>query len=622
MLNRKLVIFILALTVIVCGVPIAYADGVMATSTEALQFEDMPSSEHWSHASLQAAVDNGLLSGFSEGGHMYIKSTDTLTRAQMAAIVNRAFGAASEADLSSVRDVPSYEWFAQDMARGVKMKTFMLDTLMRPADSITRQEAFVVLARAFKLKNTDTAYSALNAFSDKADIASWALGHLNAMAKAGYINGSGGKLAPAATITRAEFAKVMDNMVKQYIDEAGTYTSVVASGNIIIRVSDVILDGVTVNGDLVVADGVGDGDATFNNVKIIGRAVIRGGGENSIRFTGSATDVPNIVIARGDDGKVRIYTEDGVVLAEAEVDSDGEVILDGSFGNVVVESAGVKVTLNAGTTVTSATISGEGSTVTLNEGSTITTATVSGQNVSIGGTGSLGSVTVATGGSNASITTPNTQITVAPDVSGVTAGGGTPVDPGDTVENNDEGNDVVEEEPIAGGGGGGGATVPTPVLSITEVTASGTSVIPVAGLYLIPGSADENNTAIDIEITNTAAVNYGVTLTIDNANDQTVAFASSTGLDRVYVDALSLYDGVTFVDISRMFDRLGTSPSGYYLNASGVQVNGSTLSAFEDSVTAAFDRMSNGEIYTVTVTLTPVGGSAGSLTFYVQKIII
>ena len=98
-----------------------------------------------------------------------------------------------------------------------------------------------------------------------------------------------------------------------------------------------------------------------------------------------------------------------------------------------------------------------------------------------------------------------------------------------------------------------------------------------------------------------------------------VASASSTGLDKVYIDLLSVHGDVSFSDISRMFDRLGTSPSGYYLGDSDVRIEGSDSEAFQASITAAFDRMSDGEVYTVTVTLAPAGGTAGSLIFDVQK---
>jgi hypothetical protein len=609
MFKKKVLVIALALAMMLGGVPLTYAVDAAPAAEPVLEFADMPADNYWSTGALQAAVDNGLLNGFTEGEETTIRPKASLTRAQMAAIVNRAFGASVEdpltieAFLAGDIDVQSTAWYASDMAKAVHMGTFMLDSKMRPEENITRQEAFAVLARAFKLKDSGAEYTALNQFSDKNDISPWAAAELSGMAAAGYIQGSDGMLKPLATITRQEFATVMDNMVKQYIDKAGTYRKVAESGNVMIRVSGVVLKGATINGDLIVADGVGAGEADFQNIKVTGRLVIRGGGENSITFSGFDTDIPNIIIARGSDGKVRIITEDGLVLAEAEISGDGEVILQGNFGNINVTGDGVKLIISKGTTVDSMVISGA--------------------DASISGPGELTEVLVASGGQGASITTPDTVITVDTGVTGVTAGGGTPVTPGETVTNNEEGDGIVEEIGFGGGGGGGvlPPAVPTPVLSITEITVDNGAgrVDPAGSLYVIPPTADETNTAIDIEITNTADVAYAVTLTIKNSSDLTVATASSAGLDQVYIDLLSVYEGVTFYDLSRMFDRLGTSPSGYYLDAAGNQVSGSTLSAFEDSVTAAFARMSDGEIYEVTVTATPTGGSAGSLSFEVRK---
>ncbi|MGI6720634.1 MAG: S-layer homology domain-containing protein [Anaerovoracaceae bacterium] len=359
MFKRKVLLVALALALV-----LGLASGAFAvedvTAGHSIEFKDMPEEGFWSYPALSAAVENGLLDGFEEGGARYIKPEASLTRAQMATIVNRAFGAQAAAALTGVTDVPSYTWYAPEMQKAVQMGTFMLDTKMRPNDSITRQEAFVVLARAFKLQDADKAYKPLNAFSDKADIADWAKPNLSAMAGAGYIQGSGGYLQPKASITRAEFATVMDNMVKQYIDVAGTYTEVVADGNVIIRVPGVTLDGVKVKGDLVIGDGVGEGDAILKNITVTGRALIRGGGENSVKFIGSETDVQNIVIARGSDGKVRILTEDGAVLAEAEVDSDGDVILEGTFGSVTVLADDITVTA-VGATLTDVAVDGQNS---------------------------------------------------------------------------------------------------------------------------------------------------------------------------------------------------------------------------------------------------------------------
>ena len=63
-------------------------------------FKDMPSGDDG--ACLQRAVDNNLLTGFEDET---IRPADAITRAQMAAITDRAFGASQAADISSYTDV-------------------------------------------------------------------------------------------------------------------------------------------------------------------------------------------------------------------------------------------------------------------------------------------------------------------------------------------------------------------------------------------------------------------------------------------------------------------------------------------------------------------------------------
>lgn len=628
MFKRKVVLWALALAMILGGIPGVSAQEASAAA-EPMSFADMPAESYWSFASLNAAVKNGLLNGFDVNGTDYIKPEAALTRAQMATVVNRAFGAKVAASLAGVADVPSYSWFAADMGKAIHMGTFMKDTKMRPNDNITRQEAFVVLARAFVLKSADT--SPLNAFSDKAQIASWALPELSAMKAAGYIQGSGGMLKPLDTITRAEFATVMDNMVKQYIDVAGTYTEVVAKGNVIVRVAGVTLDGVDVNGDLVIGDGVGDGNANLNNIAVSGRALIRGGGQNSVVFSGSATDVQNIVIARSPDGRVRILTQEGVVLAEAEVAGDSDVILEGTFGSITVVSEDVTVTalnatitnvsvpgvnstviLSGTTTVNTVSVSGSQSDVVVQAGATAQTVQVAAAGVTVSGAGTVTNVAVQSGGDNASITTPNTVTTVATGATGVVAGG-TAVPAGGTATNNSTGTSATVTQPATGGG------TPAMSISIAAVAANGNAVTPTSGVYTIPWDATKDNTSIDVAISNTRAGSYNVSLTIKNAAGTTVAYASSTGLEKQYLDLLSGFGPVTFADIAFMFDRLGTAPSGYYLDAAGNQVPGSDLTAFQTSIQAAFDRMSigAGDVYDVTVAFS--GAASASVTFQVQK---
>ena len=53
----------------------------------------------------------------------------------------------------------------------------------------------------------------LTAFNDAGDTASWAKEAMKLFVKRGTVGGSGGKLSPSATTTRAEMAQVLYNLL-------------------------------------------------------------------------------------------------------------------------------------------------------------------------------------------------------------------------------------------------------------------------------------------------------------------------------------------------------------------------------------------------------------------------
>lgn len=90
-----------------------------AFAADLSQYRDFPND--WSAKSLEQAIDDGLLNG-SNG---MIDAKGLLTRAQMAAIVSRAFGAAKTASLDDYRDVLPSAWYYSDMGKAVKMGAYM-----------------------------------------------------------------------------------------------------------------------------------------------------------------------------------------------------------------------------------------------------------------------------------------------------------------------------------------------------------------------------------------------------------------------------------------------------------------------------------------------------------------
>ena len=252
------------------------------------EYIDMPQEGAWSYEPLAAAVENGLLQG-SDG---LLQPSGSLTRAQLAAILVRAFGATEEAALSFT-DVTDSNWFAADVAKAVAMGVFGgSGGQMRPNDPLTRQETFVVLARALCLE--DGTAEDLSAFTDADQVSAWAVPEVAAMVSAGYVKGSGGALNPLGNITRAEFAQVMYSVVQSYITQAGTYETV-AEGTVVVRASGVTLRGVTVSGDLIVGDSVGSGGVTLDGVTVAGRVLIRGGDESAVQMVNGSTAVGVVV---------------------------------------------------------------------------------------------------------------------------------------------------------------------------------------------------------------------------------------------------------------------------------------------------------------------------------------
>ena len=143
---ERIAIVFLCLAMVFCFTPMMpFTDGTV-TAAEA-SFIDMPSD--WSTAALEHAVANGLLKGYDVNGGTEIRAGGNITRAEMATVVNRAFGAKDEASLSGVADVPSGKWYASEIAKAVGMQTMTKAANMRPDDKVTRQEAFTILARAY-----------------------------------------------------------------------------------------------------------------------------------------------------------------------------------------------------------------------------------------------------------------------------------------------------------------------------------------------------------------------------------------------------------------------------------------------------------------------------------------
>lgn len=363
-----------------------------AFAADLSQYKDFPND--WSAKSLEQAIDDGLLNG-SNG---MIDAKGLLTRAQMAAIVSRSFGAAKTASLDDYRDVLPSAWYYSDMGKAVKMGAFQgANGLLNPDAPITREEAFTVLARAFALEGGGSA--TLKDFVDGGTVSSWASESVAALVAGGYVNGANGMLNLKNNITRAEFAKVITGMAASYVGAEGVSGKTV-EGNVIVRADGASLSGVTVNGDLIIADG-GD-KVSLDGVKVTGRIVIRGAStEASLKNCSAGKGV----LVSNPNGAASLSVSGGSV---GTVTAKSDLVVSGKIDNIVIA---------------------EKAALTVQSGASVGSVTVSAAGASVFGAGTVSAVQA--NANNVTVSTKNTKVTAASGVSGVKAGDKT-VDSGKT----------------------------------------------------------------------------------------------------------------------------------------------------------------------------------------------
>ena len=288
---------------------LAVSASAASTARKATDFKDFDRNA-WYADAVSAAVDNGLLYGKSSS---IIDPNGAMTRAEMAAIINRSFGCYKAADISQYKDVSKSKWYYKDVALAVQMGTYngRSSSAMAPDAPISRQEAMTVVARALELDYDSYSKTDLSAFSDRSEISSWALPYVCAMVGADYIHGRGKILAPLDNITRAEFAQIFHNIIGSYITVKGTYDKDI-KGSVLIRTDDVELKNLTVDGDLIIGCGAADGKITLDNVTVKGRLLVWGGGTKAV-YCNAGTNMPAVVVARVDDAVKVIYDRDSTL---------------------------------------------------------------------------------------------------------------------------------------------------------------------------------------------------------------------------------------------------------------------------------------------------------------------
>jgi hypothetical protein len=319
---------------------------------------------HWAQPTIEKWYNYGIVKGYSDGS---FKPDNVVTRAEFVTMINNLFGFVDE-DIDMFTDVSSDDWFYHNVNKAATAGIIKgSNSMFRPQDMITRQEAAVVLARAFLL-SADNEY-AYSMFNDRESISEWAIASVNALVESSYMNGRGNnQLDPLANLTRAEALTLISNIAGVIVEDPLTMTGNYP-GNIVINEADVTLENVTIEGNLYITEAVGDGDVTLDNVVVQGELVVLGGGENSIKINNS--DIGSLlvvkiggdirIVAIGDTSIANVEMMSGGILEEYHLTGDGfdkveiftvgegeDLVLNGNFGEVTVDAPLENITITDG----------------------------------------------------------------------------------------------------------------------------------------------------------------------------------------------------------------------------------------------------------------------------------
>lgn len=263
--------------------------------------------DHWAKNEIEYLMYKDIVTGYTDGS---FRPDNRITRAEFVTIANYIFGY-SELGQVSFRDVNVGDWFYNEIAKAVKAGYISgySDNTMRPNNSVTRQEASVIIGRIFSMEEKQ---EAATEFKDVSKIGSWAKGFVNALNEKGYISGYPDRtFRPENSLTRAEAVKMLANISGNIINSGKEHTSD-ANGNVVVSSSGTLLRNMHIKGNLYLAEGIGKGEVTLDNVTVEGNTYVRGGGENSITIKNSK--VGEVVVEKSSENV-------SVVL-------DGETIVD------------------------------------------------------------------------------------------------------------------------------------------------------------------------------------------------------------------------------------------------------------------------------------------------------
>lgn len=193
------------------GIITVEAAGISTTIPVSVNFVFNDINTHWAKSSIEALYHMGIVSG--TGPDRFAPDLN-MKRGDFVLMLYRACGKPETSAKTSFADVPADSYYATAIAWAQEMDIVHgnSDGTFTPEDALTREQAFTLVYRALPLlqiSSPEPDTSLLAQFSDSNTVSDYAKNALSALIELGIVSGSGGKLNPKDTLTRAQMAKLL-----------------------------------------------------------------------------------------------------------------------------------------------------------------------------------------------------------------------------------------------------------------------------------------------------------------------------------------------------------------------------------------------------------------------------
>lgn len=341
---------------------------VVAVGAANVAFTD--TSNHWAKSQIEYLVSKDVLNGYKQSNGTYtFKPDGTVTRAEFVKMLDETFGLTSTAPIN-YSDVKTSDWFHPYFSKAAA-QGYLLNygTSISPNGQLTREEATTLLVRYLGLLDAPKASS--SQFTDYSSISSNFRDPVMIAVQAGLINGykeSGGTYTfrPKNTLTRAEALTILYRAAgaiyntSVYAKDSGS-----ADTNAVITRGGVTVSGLTLNGRVIVTEGVSGSAVTLTGCTVPGTLEIRGASNitlNNCTVNEMTVDsiAPEITVSLTGgskiaslhlESKIALAVSSGCRITDMTVDTGAKnvkVTGDGSIDNLSVYASGFTSTMMPG----------------------------------------------------------------------------------------------------------------------------------------------------------------------------------------------------------------------------------------------------------------------------------